>query len=147
MTVARALRAWRAADYALALEAISLAVRIEVPLRRQPLPAVVARLGRHAAAPAALREQEIERLTRFTALAYRVLPWPGTCLRECLVLLAMLRRRGIAADLRLGVRRAGERIGAHAWIERPGLGAWDPQAASFAVLESVPSRSAAALDR
>lgn len=42
------------------------------------------------------------------------------CLVEALAAEAMLRRRGVPAQLHLGVRRDGERIGGHAWLETDG---------------------------
>lgn len=142
----RALRAWGAAEYALAAEGVGLALRIEAGLRRRPLPHLMARLGGQRAAAAALRVREVERLARFAALPYRVLPIRGTCLRESLVLVGLCRRRGIQAELRLGVQRTATSMGAHAWVEVPGVGTWDAQASAFSVLEPVAAASPTALD-
>ena len=38
-----------------------------------------------------------------------------------LALQTILRRRGIGADLRFGVRKAADRIEAHAWVEHQGM--------------------------
>ncbi len=43
-----------------------------------------------------------------------------TCLRRSLTLKCMLQRRGIPADLRIGIRKNGTQIAAHAWIEHTG---------------------------
>ena len=43
------------------------------------------------------------------------------CLEQSLVLWWLLRRRGIAADLRIGARKAGQRFEAHAWVEFCGM--------------------------
>jgi hypothetical protein len=43
------------------------------------------------------------------------------CLEQSLVLWWLLRRRGIAADLRIGARKAGQRFEAHAWVEFCGI--------------------------
>jgi Transglutaminase-like superfamily len=40
-----------------------------------------------------------------------------TCLEESLALWWLLGRRGIAAELRIGVRKTGEKFEAHAWVE------------------------------
>ena len=40
----------------------------------------------------------------------------ATCLRQALLVFWLLRRRGIQTDLRIGVRREGESIFAHAWL-------------------------------
>jgi hypothetical protein len=39
-----------------------------------------------------------------------------TCLPRSLTLWWLLRQRGIASELRIGVRRDGERVLAHAWV-------------------------------
>ncbi len=44
----------------------------------------------------------------------------ATCLRQALVLWFLLRRRGVPADLRIGVRKNVDRLEAHAWIESDG---------------------------
>lgn len=50
-------------------------------------------------------------------LAYRLLPLPRTCLNESLTLFGLLRRQGLDARFCLGVRKEGERLAAHAWIQ------------------------------
>lgn len=54
---------------------------------------------------------------RLVAAACSVLPLRPTCLTRSLALVYLLRRRGHAAELRIGVRKAGEVFGAHAWVE------------------------------
>jgi hypothetical protein len=44
----------------------------------------------------------------------------ATCLPRSLVLWWLLRRRGIAADLRIGVRKEAAEFQAHAWVEYRG---------------------------
>lgn len=44
----------------------------------------------------------------------------ATCLRQSLLLYWMLRRRGLAPELRLGVRRESGDLDAHAWVEVDG---------------------------
>lgn len=51
--------------------------------------------------------------------AARAVPF-SHCLVEALAAEAMLRRRGATSCLHLGVRREGERLGAHAWVEADG---------------------------
>jgi hypothetical protein len=43
-----------------------------------------------------------------------------SCLDRSLALWSLLRRQGIDADLRIGVRKEGAQFGAHAWIEYQG---------------------------
>lgn len=47
-------------------------------------------------------------------------PWGAACLAESLVLWWMLRRRGVAADIRLGVAVPDRSPEAHAWVEVDG---------------------------
>jgi hypothetical protein len=52
--------------------------------------------------------------------ARRYAPYRGNCLSQSLTLLYMLRRRGVAPTLRLGVRLSAARLDAHAWVEFDG---------------------------
>ncbi len=47
-------------------------------------------------------------------------PYRATCLRQSLALWLLLRRRGIPAELRIGVRKEGGDLQAHAWVEHQG---------------------------
>jgi hypothetical protein len=68
----------------------------------------------------------------------------ATCLEESLALSWLLGRQGIASELRVGVRKDGEKFEAHAWIERDGVALNEPEArhqhyAAFdAALASLP---------
>jgi hypothetical protein len=44
----------------------------------------------------------------------------GTCLSRSLLLWHMLKRRGIAAEIRFGVRPGNRAMEAHAWVEQDG---------------------------
>ena len=52
--------------------------------------------------------------------AARPLPY-ATCLPQSLALWWLLRHRGIHGELRLGVRKEGEELKAHAWVEVAGV--------------------------
>ena len=41
----------------------------------------------------------------------------ATCLRQVLLVFWLLRRKGIITDLRIGVRREGKSVIAHAWLK------------------------------
>lgn len=66
-------------------------------------------------------EQLAEPIARGVSLAGRRSLWPTSCLRQALLLQVLLARKGIASEVRIGVR-AGEAGGvdAHAWVERDG---------------------------
>jgi hypothetical protein len=59
-------------------------------------------------------------VARMAAAAAHNLPFHSNCLEQSLVLWCLLRRRGIAADMRIGARKEANRFEAHAWIELEG---------------------------
>lgn len=67
-----------------------------------------------------------------------------TCLEESLALWWLLKRQDIACDLRIGVRKDGEKFEAHAWVEREGIALNEPEslhthyAAFDSALSSMP---------
>lgn len=58
---------------------------------------------------------------RMVALAVRRGPWRASCLPAALTLQRLLAAQGVEAELRLGVRKAGVSLEAHAWLEREGI--------------------------
>jgi len=60
------------------------------------------------------------RLGRLVNIASRHGPWTATCLRRSLALRWLLRRRGLPAELCVGVGRDDGRMHAHAWVELSG---------------------------
>jgi hypothetical protein len=66
---------------------------------------------------------------RWIALAAEHFPVPARCLHRALVLHAWLRHRRIASEFRIGVRREGGRLLAHAWVELAGKIVNDPPSA------------------
>lgn len=54
--------------------------------------------------------------------------WTVTCLPRALALWRMLRRRGIPARVRIGVRRDETTLAAHAWVEVGGRPVGEPEA-------------------
>jgi hypothetical protein len=99
------------------LETMCLAVAIEIGLRLWSIQHLLDRLGRLGPEARRMASTPSYRLDRFPAAAYRLLPIASTCLRESLVLFALLRRRGATPSLCVGVKKEGERLAAHAWIE------------------------------
>jgi len=71
----------------------------------------------------------VVRLARLIELAARHHLYPMTYLRWALVLERWLGQRGLAADLRIGVRREGSRLHAHAWVEHGGGPVAEPREA------------------
>jgi len=64
--------------------------------------------------------EQVRRTCRIVGAAQRRWPWEFTCLEESLVLWYLLRGQGIAARLRIGVRKIGQKFEAHAWVEYNG---------------------------
>jgi Transglutaminase-like superfamily len=107
-----------AGDWRLLAEAIVVMPYIEVALRVMPLDRLLATLGREAR----VREQDLnlERTARLVDVLLRRYPFHPSCLKKSLVLFALARRRGLPAQLRIGVRKDRGELLAHAWIECAG---------------------------
>ena len=82
---------------------------------------VLARLAPRANTTAqhqtASQRESSEAIARMAAAAARNVFFGTNCLEQSLVLWCLLRRRGIAAELRIGARKEFERFEAHAWVE------------------------------
>jgi len=50
-----------------------------------------------------------------------------SCLVKSLTLWWLLMRQGIAAELRIGIRKENEKMAAHAWVERKGAALNEPE--------------------
>lgn len=66
--------------------------------------------------------EDAARLARLAAIAGRHGPITATCLRQSLLVYWLLRRRGLRPEFRIGVRKHGELMDAHAWVELDGRG-------------------------
>ncbi len=103
--------------------------------------ALVERVGhRRQRHPATTQELEAaRRLAGLLAIAGRR-GLPATCLRQALLLHLLLRRRGLAPQLLLGLRREDGQPAMHAWVELDGT-SFDPPP-----LEHAPFRPTRASD-
>jgi len=137
--------AWRVrrvtvAEWWLLCESAALAVGVEIALRCVPLARILRALEGRPVANRSPRDQAAdERLARLARWPYRVLPLPSTCLRVSLVQVAVLRRRQVPATLRLGVRRVGDVLHFHAWVDCDGPLDDHAGAASYRAFEPVPA--------
>ena len=61
-----------------------------------------------------------QRLAQLAAIAGRHGLYANTCLRQALAVQWWLRRRGLSSQLRIGARRTGDTLDAHAWVELGG---------------------------
>jgi Transglutaminase-like superfamily len=133
----RRLRAVRAGDWRLFAEAWWTLLWLQPASRFFPfafLERLVTSRGRlgqtHPGTPT-----QAERVGLAVARAERYQPWRVLCLGRSLTLQLLLDRRGIASDLRFGVRKDGTALRAHSWVEHEGrplaespatLGAYQP---------------------
>jgi Transglutaminase-like superfamily len=80
-------------------------------------------------------------LGRAVNIAARLTPFPATCLTRSLLLGWLLRRRGVASELRIGVQLRGGVFRAHAWVECGGVPVNDRAdvAADFAPFDGLGS--------
>jgi len=118
------------ADRLLLLQSLVLIPAVSILLRilgLQPTLSVLDRLSRRRLR--AMRPQsgllDASAICRVVGTAARHGLFSATCLRQALALWFLLRRRGMAAELRIGVRKNADRLEAHAWVESNGL-ALDP---------------------
>ena len=98
-------------------EVLTIALAIEFALRRRSFERLVSdTTGRRSRAGGApdVPNQRIERAIR---AAYRVLPFERTCLKHALIFCRVRQRRGLSAELRIGVQKHEGVFAAHAWVE------------------------------
>lgn len=71
---------------------------------------------------------DVSVVVRMVLAAAHHSPISTTCLERSLVLWWLLGRRNIASQLRIGVRKTGEKFEAHAWVECDGAAIAEPEA-------------------
>jgi hypothetical protein len=136
------LRALTPGDWRMLITASLLLPVIDIGLRIWGFRRVYAAMGRLSPGPAgsahSLSDADIDRLVRMVNVAANRGVVRVTCLRRSLAVWWLLRRRGVASEIRIGVRREQGLFMAHAWVERDGLVLNDRAdiAQSFVVLAS-----------
>jgi hypothetical protein len=122
----------RAKRVALAGEIVIAYALAKRMMRRQELPAVLARLRRRDPAREARGHDVVNavRLGAAVAGTLDVLPTDSRCLIRSLVLTRLLDRREIPSKLVIGVR-PGEDFGAHSWLEVAGHAVQDAGGTDF----------------
>lgn len=83
--------------------------------------------GQARRVPSEVELAQAQRVAQLAGLAGRWGAVPATCLRQSLLVYTVLRRRGFDPLLQIGVRKPGDVVEAHAWVELAGqpLGAGD----------------------
>jgi hypothetical protein len=99
------------------IEVMGIAVEVEINLRRLPLEELLSRATSRGRDTGFVRDLSPETARRTIEVAYRLLPFESTCLKQALVFRETYRRRGLAAELRIGVQKTDNRFAAHAWVE------------------------------
>ena len=61
--------------------------------------------------------QSPDRIAQLVGIAARRGIFKATCLPQACLVWWLLRRRGIAAELKIGVRKDGQALCGHAWVE------------------------------
>jgi hypothetical protein len=140
----RALAPWEQrllARLVLLLPAIGAALRLlgfkrtrDLLARLVPTPADQDRLAGASTA------DEAQRIARLVAIAAHHGLYRATCLRQSLALWWLLRRRGIPAELRIGVRKDSGDLQAHAWVEHAGA-PLDPGSPGYVAFADFDSRA------
>jgi hypothetical protein len=113
--LARRDSSWRRGSRA--LEAAALLVATHIGLRASPRK-IAARVLRRAQVPDGSVADEA-RARDVAAVVERMARWTGnpTCLSQAVTGWLMLRRRGIAASVRVGARRDDAGVHMHAWLD------------------------------
>jgi hypothetical protein len=98
-------------------EVLGLALWVEVALRLCRFESVLTGLA--GLRPSLQKRAEIPPATLQRAIraAYRLLPLEPTCLKQALIFCRAWRRRGLPAELRIGVQKTEGVFAAHAWVE------------------------------
>lgn len=120
-----------------ALTLASLAIAL-LPFRRVAAAASAPALGRARTDPESVRRAR----SAVTGWSRRV-PWRTVCFQKGLAVHWMLRRRGIPSVLLYGVRREGDGLAAHVWVDVAGetvIGG--EEAPAFACLARFPPEAA-----
>jgi hypothetical protein len=103
------------------VEALARLIVVDARLRRGGFRHVIERAQRQAApSPIVSHTGDVVRARRYAGLlrsAARA-PFPrARCLHQSLALYLWLRDEGVASELRIGVRKDGGALRAHAWVE------------------------------
>ncbi|HEV7670201.1 MAG TPA: lasso peptide biosynthesis B2 protein [Thermoanaerobaculia bacterium] len=93
---------------------------IDLRVRLKGFAAVAATLDRRRKVAGALGESSIPFWVRAVDVAARHHLYPMLCVPRALALRSFLAEEGVETELRIGVRKEGDRLAAHAWVEHRG---------------------------
>lgn len=101
----------------LLIEVLTIALGVEFALRRWPFERVLAQAAHSPRRTSGGAEIATPAVLRAIRVAYRILPLESTCLKHSLIFCRVRRRRGLPAELRIGVQKHEGVFAAHAWVE------------------------------
>jgi hypothetical protein len=128
----RRFKALERSAQSLFLRAIVLLPLVSLSLRWRGFRATRAALERfppkaNVEQEAATLSERAEQTAHMVNLADRRGVVHPSCLAKSLTLWWLLRREGLSADLRIGIRRENEKFEAHAWVEWDGAALNEPE--------------------
>jgi hypothetical protein len=129
-------------DWQFLLQAWVWLLFFDLGLRMRPfleLQAFASRPASHPAPPPEQTENLIRSLRTAVDHARFNHLYPMTCLRRALTLQKMLAHRGLATELKIGVRKEYRQFSAHAWLEYQGKPLGEPERITeqYAALEKA----------
>ena len=114
------------------LRAFILLPLVSIGLKWRGFHQTKALLGRFLSVSRGLRDSDAQARATLTARMVRAAGYYGigspNCLSVSLALWWLLARQGIPSELRVGVRKEGEKFEAHAWVECGGATLSEPEA-------------------
>ena len=106
------------------VEMVGISLLVEVGLRVLPFNRLMGFIQKHPTRQLRKEPNEIKsRLAEIRRLAeavFRHYPLNLTCLKKALVLKSLLGRQGMVTDLKIGLKKEGDLLKAHAWLEQDG---------------------------
>ncbi len=99
------------------VEAAAVVVGFDVAFRLFSSKTCLALFERKAGSRERRQGGNLQRMAWLVDVADRYAPGKSSCLRQTTALAWLLRRRGIATSLRIGVAREGGNLEAHAWLQ------------------------------
>jgi hypothetical protein len=123
--IARRSRAWRRSAWPDRRDCLAMATRVmcaHVLVRTAGFERTARWTtgGARTADPPPNQDQALRRGVIALSRVRRYAPFPGNCLSQSLALAGWLTRRGINAELQIGVQSVGGTFAAHAWVEHNG---------------------------
>jgi hypothetical protein len=99
------------------VEAAATVVGFDLAFRLFSSKTCLALFGRKAASNRKQKGVDPQRMAWLVDVADRYAPGKSSCLRQTAALAWLLRRRGVATSLRIGVARQEGKLKAHSWLE------------------------------